>query len=130
VTYCPSQAQHESIRSLLSTLGLSRIDFPEIEYYRRCSRLCLLDAEIEMQGSDSIGRLRLEFKFTAPRGQINPIYHCGLISAMPRGWRFLGGGLVVWLLLWPLQERGPVRRCEINSLPRGSAPHPRDHGSS
>jgi hypothetical protein len=62
----------------------------------------------------------LEFKFTAllPRGQINPIYHYGLISAIPRGWRFLGGGPVVWLLLWPLHERGPVRRCEINSLPR------------
>jgi hypothetical protein len=43
------QAQHESIRSLLSTLGLSRIDFPEIEYDTAAVRDCaLLDAVIEM----------------------------------------------------------------------------------
>jgi hypothetical protein len=31
---------------------------------------------------------------------------------------------VARLLLWALQERGPVRCCGINSLPRGSAPPP------
>jgi hypothetical protein len=36
---------------------------------------------------------------------------------------------VVWLLLWPLQESGPVRRCETNSLPRGSAPRLTDKAS-
>jgi hypothetical protein len=66
-----------------------------------------------------------EFNFTAPpRDQINPIYHCALIRAMSRGWPFLGGGPVAQLLLWALQERDPVRCCEINPLPRGSAPPP------
>jgi hypothetical protein len=51
---------------------------------------------------------------------------CGLMRAMPGDWRFLGGGSVAWLLLWPLPVGGSVGRCEVSaSLPCGLAPSPR-----